>query len=89
MGQNIAVFSIKPGEKPLEIGSNLATQMVLPIIKEIVPKMDHKETAQLYCGIIMALVGMMFIDIGKTDTQVLLQAGINAAEDLSKPKAAG
>lgn len=67
----------------VDAGANLAEVSLLPSLRFNSPSMTHEQRAQLYAGLMGALLGYMTADLGPDDAETLFH-GFNDAFDAAR-----
>lgn len=61
-------------------GRRLADLALLPSIKASMPQLEHKQRAQVYAGLVGAVIGYMAADLGPDDAETVFR-GFSRAFD--------
>lgn len=60
---------------PIEIGQQLFTEIVCPVIQQAIQQeADARTIAQMYAGLVMAAYGAMACDIGEENSKTLINS---------------
>lgn len=78
----MSIERIQPGNF-VEAGANLAEVSLLPSLRFNSPGMTNEQRAQLYAGLMGALLGYMTADLGPDDAETLFH-GFNDAFDAAR-----
>lgn len=72
--------------RPVDIGAQVFTDIVMPIIREASKQMDARSLAGLYAGFLSAAYGSMMADFGKERADTLIEAIQAAVNDGAPPE---